>query len=679
MKLPKVWGPFDPLASAPGISKSNSLEIINAPFLTASGPGFVTHKKDGFTKILLSGESSPGPYLWVVARRITAGQEIESFNLLCRPETREAVEFVTNTNNRGVLLDPLKPSLRKPLRGFGTLGNGVGFILGVRIGAGWALSTTGDGLNVWPVLITFEDVSKNFIPVLDAEIVGSVSEGPFLRTTHEFTNLCALGWNAASESYAWAAGYLTSRDLPPVSDRFTHSRVFLAQDVIPMPGECAGYNQIYPTVSQDVVDSLTYITSSEIEHGVYYGGLDGGATKSTFHNSVTDPDGAGRAYPYYTTGGVPYCVGPGRLMATVFRIGGGPVPNTATQSDPVVIHLDNNIFSYNGSGGIQCQGVVFHGTDSTKSNENATYDTDLEFAARIKSTRDFYPLLQSFVAFSDDSGATWTRNSLHDVFGFDLAPVVRTEFEEFSGMASAQMTLMGRAYWACYIGEGKSLAFFPGVDDYVSGMPDAELLQRPTVACFLLEGRTSTRLPWPGDAPGVAAAASSTRVQPGSFGVGCYTCMAVGGEMISTVDFGATWTTSTRALPNADFINPDRRPIVPAFVRHCTTKRAAGTTSIASHAKAMLVVPGVAIAQPAGSDSKLKLSEVTVLASTESFGTLFTNGGVAVPHKESALWPPTTVDRVGAPTEAVYYGEPGNRNSPRPELGTEFDKPKKPT
>lgn len=681
MKLPKYWGSLEAAVQglAPGVSKSNSLEIVDAPFLTSAGPGFVTYKKDGFTKILLNGETAPGPYLWVVARRISPGREIETFNLLCRPETREAVEFTTNVNNRGVLLNPLKPNLRRPLREYGTLSNLQGFTLGVRLGAGWALSVTGDGRNTWPALITFENVTKNFIAVLDAEIVNSVLEGPFLRTTYDFTNLCALGWSALSKSYAWAAGYRVSRDLPPVSDKSTHYRVFLTQDIIPLLGECAGYNQVYPIVSQDVVDSLTYIASSEIEHGVYYGGLNGGATKSTFHNSVSDPDAAGRAYPYYTTGGVPYCVGPGRLMAVVFRIGGGPVPNTAVQSDPVVIHLDNNIFSYNGSGAIQCEGVVFHGTDSTGTNQNATYDTNLEFAARIRYARDFYPLLQPFVAFSNDSGATWTRNSLHDVFGFDLAPVLRTESEEFSSIASTQMTLMGGSYWACYIGEGKSLVFFPGVDDYALGMPSAELLQHPTVACFLLEGQTATRLPWPGDAPGIVAAPAGTRTHPGSFGIGCYMCMAASGEMISTIDFGATWTTSARAMPNADFVNPDRHPIVPAFVRHCTTKRLAGTTKIVSHAKAMIVVPGVAIAQPAGTENKLKLSEVTALASTESFDVLFTNGGVTVPHKESDLWTPTTADAVGDPTEAVYYGEPGNRNSPRPELGTEFDKPKKPT
>lgn len=87
MKLPDYSGMFSGNNGAgAGQSKSNALEIVDVPFLSASGPGFHTYKKDKNTAIILDAPEDPEPYIWsVVGRKGAPGVVFTAFPTLARP------------------------------------------------------------------------------------------------------------------------------------------------------------------------------------------------------------------------------------------------------------------------------------------------------------------------------------------------------------------------------------------------------------------------------------------------------------------------------------------------------------------------------------------------------------------------------------------------------------------
>lgn len=686
MKLPKYWNNTNAASDglAPGVSKSNSLEIVNAPFLTASGPGFTTYKKDGFTNIVLEGGSSTRPYLWAMVMRSEggggSGKPVFGYNMLCEPETGTAIEFVTNVNNRGELLDPHNPSKKAPLRRVFTEAT-ARYDIGVsqfcvRVGGGWMLGTSGDGKYSWPVLFTFEDVSKNFLACTNVQEQVTTVE-PGRRRTFAFTSLSALGWDHGAAAYAWAAGYTTETN--NLADDVWAKKVFHKVRITtrvegPHALPCNDTYDYFPVIQHVVEEDNEIWANTVLECGVFAGDTKGNAAKVTYYNSVDENKALGRAYPPETTGGKAFCVGPGRMMSVILRMGGGQVPGTWVKTDPVVVHTGTQ------NAGGTCPYESFNAADSYSFGDG-TYTP--EFRAGTKIEFDSYPAVDSLVFFSEDFGRTWARRSFDAVFPGVLATEGPT-----SAFRHSQVVRMGPYYWACYIGEGKSLVFLPAADYpfwYAQNSGDVVgYLQEPDVACFLLEGTRATRLKWPGDTPGTIACAVgggsySALDMPATLGVGAYSCMTTTGELCITLDFGQTWTTTKNAMPNATVSSPASAPVVPivrspAVAAHVDPL---GHPIAAVHARTMTIIPGEAIAQPAGSVQKLRVYEVTALSSNETFAELLTNGAVRAPGL-TPLYPPLSDSSI-SPKYCVYYGEPSNRERPRPELGDEFAKPKKPT
>lgn len=667
MKLPKVWGTFNPLGSAPGISKSNSLEIINAPFLSASGPGFHTYKKDGFTNIVLDGEPGTAPYLWCrIARRAAPDAPILTYSLLSRPETGETVEFTTNVDSRGVLLDKKNPNTRKPIRN--VLASSPSWTLGwsVRIGGGWMLDWTGDANGMWPCAFTFENEAKNYLAFMAAETVTSSTDAAGVITQKTLWATCALGWNVHFKAYTWASSIRTEQTYEPIPDTYTHTMVTVGQRAEPLGGVCIASN-LYPDPTFETVVTHRSFGRIEVELKAIVGDSAGNVTESVIYD--TRPEG--RAYPPGVVGGAIYCIGPGRLMCLVALIGGGAVPMTRGQVDPLVVESRNQSTDTDGLGNPTCFADSFDFADSHNYSSGAPPHLGAIFEAGIFHFGQYYPPIPSFVAFSEDAGLSWNRVDFTTVFGYDL-------IIENAIISEQRLTLAGRYHWACYIGEGKSLVFITGAD---LGTPIIDY-NWPNVGCFLLEGTRATRLPWPGDAYDMFFPLPSPNIngfRPGSFGVGCYMCMNGVGQMVYTVDFGATWTTSARALINADPVNPGVNPVVPTTVRPCIVENKDGKNKIKTHARLKTIVPGAAVAPAAGEEAKLRLYEVMALSLDESISFVMSGGKIAVPGGPVSLYPSTSSADTGSTTTCVYYGEPGNRESPRPELGTEFNKPKKPT
>lgn len=526
------------------------------------------------------------------------------------------------------------------------------------------LDWTGDASGMWPCAFTFENEAKNYQAFLAAETNTSSTDVDGFPTQKTLWATCALGWNTHFGAYAWASSIRTEQTYEPIQDSYTHTEVTVGQRAVPLGGVCAASN-LYPDPSYETVVTYSSFGRVEVELKVLVGDSAGSLIESVVYDSRSE----GRAYPPGVVGGAIYCIGPGRLMCLVALIGEGAIPMTRGQIDPLVVEARNQPTDTDGAGTPTCFADSFDFADSHNYSSGARPDLGAIFEAGITRFGRYYPPIPSFVAFSDDAGLSWERVDFTTVFGYDLAI-------ENAIISEQRLALAGRYHWACYIGEGKSLVFITGAD---LGNPIVDY-NWPNVGCFLLEGKRATRLPWPGDAYDTFFPLPSPNIngfRPGSFGVGCYMCMNGVGQMVYTVDFGATWTTSARALINADFANPGANPVVPTTVRPCTTETKDGNVKIKSHARLKTIVPGAAIAPAAGEEFQLKLFEVMALSLDESISFAMSGGKIAVPGGPIPLYPPTSVSDTGSTTTCVYYGEPGNRESPRPELGTEFNKPKK--
>lgn len=67
MKFPKLRGELT-AGGIVGMKQASALEGVDSPFLTASGPGFITRKKNGFTEVIPTGVplEQGKPYLWAL-------------------------------------------------------------------------------------------------------------------------------------------------------------------------------------------------------------------------------------------------------------------------------------------------------------------------------------------------------------------------------------------------------------------------------------------------------------------------------------------------------------------------------------------------------------------------------------------------------------------------------------
>lgn len=675
MKFPKYLGEFSAgNGFAAGLSKSNALEIVDVPYLTsATGPGFTTYKKDAFTDVVTEPNAPKEPYLWTLTRRRgvgVVGGVVGHISLSC-PETGAGVEFKSSVDARGAPVNKSKPK-EKVVQLQPLVTN-----YSVRIGGGWMLAITGamDGRSYWPALYTFDNVDKNFIPSLDAEIAAfqNTSFGQIKRT---FTQLCALGWDKTVNGYSWCVSQPTEFETLHVDDFHVWHQEFVTHtESLYEGGECSGLPQTWSPVITSATDVSNHpVAYARQEYAVYVGNTKGGGYRSV----VYDTDEQARVPVSPAHGGDAFCIGPGRMMMIVTQTGGGLVPNTFLQTDHAVTYdyvaRPDDTCPINAFVGVGTAvgGEGFGGAD----NPSLYSDAAAQFTTNIQFTQQSFSPLPSFVAFSEDFGRTWARQSFLATFGTELAKLPTTEVT-----LNEAALFVGTGYWACYLGEGKSFVFLPGIDLTPYNL-STENLNAPAVGCFLLTGKTAVRLPWPGDTEGfVAARPSDTMVRsmPGTFGVGCYACMARGGELVITRDFGATWSFTAGAMPNASTV-PVYTPVVPTTQIPYKKEHRSPLGKIVPENKGrlLLTTPGIALAPaPGAPKSKIHLHEVMTLVTDGYVGELFGGGKVTAPGKGD-LWEGLDGTRTTA-TYSVYYGLPYLRDAPRPELGTEFTKPKKPT
>jgi hypothetical protein len=60
MQYPKVWGEGSQVARIVGEARERGLQMVNSPYLSASGPGFSAHKKGQFSEVHITGEAVGG-------------------------------------------------------------------------------------------------------------------------------------------------------------------------------------------------------------------------------------------------------------------------------------------------------------------------------------------------------------------------------------------------------------------------------------------------------------------------------------------------------------------------------------------------------------------------------------------------------------------------------------------
>lgn len=185
MKFPKLIGDLSQGMSV-GEGKAKALDNVNAPFLTAVGPGFITRKKGGFTEVVAEAPVAPPAKvgdLWLIADDTS------------QPSTadRAVVQLTAVRAKKAVRL--ARPS----------------------VAGQWLESTTGQHVNperigaYYQVGVDVQDYDLHVYEAaqhrIDLASRTSMQSLPSSATAGYMRSIFGLGWDSSISAYRW--GYAT--------------------------------------------------------------------------------------------------------------------------------------------------------------------------------------------------------------------------------------------------------------------------------------------------------------------------------------------------------------------------------------------------------------------------------------------------------------------------------------
>lgn len=453
MKFPDYSGSFAGNNGAGGgQSKSNMLEVLSTPFLSASGPGFHTYKKDGTTAIILDAPEGDDPYIWsLVARRYNT----ESFPTLARPGSAAGRKIAAV---------------------------GAKFVEAVNVGGGkiGAIVTVGAPPLKTPVLV--DPTIPSGPHAMETFHAATEIWGEKERLT-QIRGVFASGWE---EGHRWGVVEVfhdPARILQPVLRRYSyvssyHSYIWTNTYTVMFQGKPDTWSVFYRVIDSFEVTVTEYVTSELVPTNRFVVSVWAGTTENLHKVTVYDSDWQGRGAPTEFVASDVYCLGPGKLVIAM-------TPGTAELRAIPGTHKEGFWVSgqqFGDSDSVGSIGIIPDGAEGPPPSVGPTYTV-------IPPHTDYYDSNPpAFLCFSEDHGESWTTH---------------THTQGFFGLTDEELatTFGSNKFYFHYVGEGVSLAFV--------GITFSD---RAPTYLYRIEGGVATRVLWPGDAGGGHAAVKSVGV-----------------------------------------------------------------------------------------------------------------------------------------------------------------------